>query len=215
MSAARISIRCENNADKIKSRVKVGKNFFYRFLPGAAMLLFLLSGPGVVQAGTIYYYQDESGVMHFTDTPVSDKFRPFLAFSRHDLDQPEIDRLVSLYASNYELDPDLVHAVIKAESDYDPNAVSTAGAEGLMQIIPQTQRHLGLDEPFDPDANIEAGVRYLKNLIARYDKLPLALAAYNAGPSNVDRYKSIPPFAETRHYVRKVLRIYKKRKGNN
>ncbi len=179
---------------------------------GICFFLLVLSARGF--AGTIYYYQDESGVMHFTDTPDSDKFRPFLAFSTHDVPAAKIDRLVSRYAGDYNIDPDLVHAVIKAESNYDSEAVSSAGAEGLMQIIPGTQKELGLETPFDPNANIRAGVRYLKDLMSRYSKLPLALAAYNAGPSRVDRYGGVPPFKETKHYVRKVLRIYKKRKGN-
>jgi hypothetical protein len=164
-------------------------------------------------AGTIYYYKDKSGVIHFTDTPDSDKFRPFLVFSRGDFSQAEIDRIVSRYSKHYDLDPDLVHAVIKTESDYNPKAISAAGAEGLMQIVPQTQKHLGLEDPFEADSNVEAGVRYLKALICRYKKIPLALAAYNAGPSRVDRYGDIPPYRETRNYVKKVLSIYKMRKG--
>jgi soluble lytic murein transglycosylase-like protein len=82
-----------------------------------------------------------------------------------------------------------------------------------MQIVPQTQKHLGLEDPFEADSNVEAGVRYLKALICRYKKIPLALAAYNAGPSRVDRYGDIPPYRETRNYVKKVLSIYKMRKG--
>ncbi|MFP4168688.1 MAG: transglycosylase SLT domain-containing protein [Desulfonatronovibrionaceae bacterium] len=168
---------------------------------------------GSVRAETIYFYQDESGVMHFTDTPDSDRFRPFLAVSQKDLSQDQIDRSVARYSRDYGLDADLVHAVIKAESDYNSKAVSTAGAEGLMQIIPGTQKELGLEDPFEADSNIEAGVRYLKTLISRYKEIPLALAAYNAGPSRVDKYGDIPPFRETKLYVSKVLRIYKERKG--
>ena len=190
--------------------IKKSAPFFCLFL---ASVLFAAMLSASSRAGTIYYYKDKSGVIHFTDTPDSDKFRPFLVFSRGDFNQTEIDGIVSRYSKYYGLDSDLIHAVIKAESDYNPKAISAAGAEGLMQIIPQTQKHLGLEDPFEADANVEAGVRYLKALICRYKKIPLALAAYNAGPSRVDRYGDIPPYRETRNYVSKVLSIYKKRKG--
>ena len=103
----------------------------------------------------------------------------------------------------------LLKAIIKAESDFDPQAVSKKGAMGLMQIMPQNFKLLGLKDPFDPTQNIHAGARYFKQLYDRFDgKLALSLAAYNAGPTAVDRYKTIPPFEETEEYVRRVLRYY-------
>lgn len=103
------------------------------------------------------------------------------------------------------LDPRLIAAVIRAESGYDPGAVSPRGAQGVMQIMPATQRELGLDDPFDPEANVEAGSRYLKQQLDRFGTLELALAAYNAGPGNVLKYGGVPPFDETRTFVRRVL----------
>ncbi|WCB48197.1 transglycosylase SLT domain-containing protein [Nitratidesulfovibrio vulgaris] len=103
------------------------------------------------------------------------------------------------------LDPRLIAAVIRAESGYDPGAVSPRGAQGVMQIMPATQRELGLDDPFDPEANVEAGSRYLRQQLDRFGSLELALAAYNAGPGNVLKYGGMPPFDETRTFVRRVL----------
>jgi|GEM_PF-3630511 len=112
-----------------------------------------------------------------------------------------IDRASRTHA----LDPRLIAAVIRAESGYDPGAVSPRGAQGVMQIMPATQRELGLDDPFDPEANVEAGSRYLRQQLDRFGSLELALAAYNAGPGNVLKYGGMPPFDETRTFVQRVL----------
>ena len=103
----------------------------------------------------------------------------------------------------------LLKAIIKAESDFDALAVSQKGATGLMQIMPQNFKPLGIKDPFDPWQNINAGARYFKQMFDRFNgKLSLSLAAYNAGPTAVDRYKTIPPYEETENYVRRVLKYY-------
>ncbi len=160
-------------------------------------------------AGTIYKYEDENGCLHFTDLPVSDKYRPFLVFRNHpEVGFEELLRLVKKYSRLYDMDEHLVQAVVQVESAFKPTAVSHAGAQGLMQIMPGTQKDLGLLEPFDPDCNIEAGVRYLKQMVSRFGNVVHALAAYNAGPSQVVRYKGVPPFPETQQYVKKVIALY-------
>ncbi len=128
----------------------------------------------------------------------------------------QVRRTVHLYqaiihkvAHRYKINPALVKAIIMAESGYDPRAVSHRGAQGLMQLMPETADMLGVSDSFDPEHNITAGVRYFRQLIDRFDGDPtLALAAYNAGPSNVRRHQGIPPYQTTRRYVKKVLAYY-------
>ncbi len=180
------------------------------FLSAYIFCLFFIFA--VSHAGTIYYYQDENGVFHFTDLPTSDRYRPFAVFRSRDLQKKDFIEMTRTYGLLYSIDPELIRAMIQVESGFNPGAVSTAGAQGLMQIMPETQKHLGLTVPFEPDSNIEAGTRYFRSLLDRFESLPLALAAYNAGPSRVEQYNGIPPFRETQEYVRKVLEIYTKNK---
>lgn len=122
---------------------------------------------------------------------------------------PEIQRLVRQAAGRFAVDPELVHAIIRVESDYNPRAVSRKGALGLMQLHPATARRFGVKNPFDPKQNIEGGVIYLKYLLDLFEgDLALSLAAYNAGENSVLRNGEIPPFNETRDYVRKVTGLY-------
>ena len=125
------------------------------------------------------------------------------------LPSPEISDLVEQTASRHQIDPQLVHAIIKVESEYDPKAVSSKGAMGLMQLIPGTAQRFGVENPFNPKENIEGGVSYLKHLLGLFGgDLSLSLAAYNAGEGAVQRFGGIPSFAETQDYVRKVTDIY-------
>ena len=112
--------------------------------------------------------------------------------------------LIAAAARRYRVDPALLHAVIAVESGYRPQAVSSAGAQGLMQLMPATQRDYGVSDPFDPGQNVYAGTAYLRSLIDEFGTV-LALAAYNAGPGAVRRYRGIPPWSETRAYVRDVV----------
>jgi soluble lytic murein transglycosylase-like protein len=121
---------------------------------------------------------------------------------------PQLDTIIDKAAKAHDVDPLLVHSIIKVESNYNVHAVSNKGAEGLMQLTPSTARMLGVSDSFDPQQNIEAGVKYLKYLQDLYQDDKLALAAYNAGPGAVDKYNAIPPYAETQKYVVEVGKRY-------
>ncbi|HEU6438692.1 MAG TPA: lytic transglycosylase domain-containing protein [Nitratidesulfovibrio sp.] len=182
-------------------------------LPCAVPLLPLPRPAAAAEIVTIYRYVDEDGVVHLTDKPKGDmRYRVFGRFRVQELVKAVgpvgIKGLAAKHGARHGVDPRLVEAVIAVESNYDPTAVSPAGAQGLMQIMPGTQRDLGVSAPFDADANVEGGVRYLKSLMDRFGDLPLALAAYNAGPERVARHGGIPPIPETQQYVSKVMDTY-------
>ena len=131
-------------------------------------------------------------------------FAPGKAFSQQD-----IDAAIDEAASRHNVDPNLVRAVIKVESNFNPNAVSRKGAMGLMQLMPQTARQLRVENPFDPQQNVDAGVRHLKQLMESYGgDVKLTLAAYNAGQGAVARSAGVPHFAETRNYVKRITQLY-------
>jgi len=125
----------------------------------------------------------------------------------------DLTQVVDSASSAYHLDPDLIRSVIHAESSAHPNAVSRKGAQGLMQLMPGTAVRLGVADPFDPQANVSGGTRYLRQLLERYNfDLLKALAAYNAGPLRVEQYRGVPPYRETRAYVSRVVREYNRKK---
>jgi soluble lytic murein transglycosylase-like protein len=129
--------------------------------------------------------------------------------SRTGFTQREIDAAIEKAAARHSVDANLVRALVKVESNFNPNAVSRKGAMGLMQLMPQTARQLKVNNPFNPEENVDAGVRHLKRLLESYGgNVPLSLAAYNAGAGAVARSAGIPHYAETRNYVRRITRLY-------
>jgi soluble lytic murein transglycosylase-like protein len=125
----------------------------------------------------------------------------------------DLAQVVNSASATYHLDPDLVNSVIRAESGFNSHARSSKGAQGLMQLMPSTADALGVDNAFDPQANVGGGSRYLRELLERYNfDLVKALAAYNAGPKRVEQYKGVPPFRETRAYVNRIVRDYNQKK---
>lgn len=184
---------------------------------GAVLTIFWIAA----SHADIYRYVDSKGVIHFSNVPTNPNYRLYMKEERGSrpllsesklLSRAKLDRydpLIQHTARRHGLDHSLVTAVIKVESDFDPGAVSSKGARGLMQLMPGTARELGVRDSFDPWENVEGGVRYLRNLLEFFNgNLPLALAAYNAGREAVLQHGGIPPYPETRQYVEKVLQYY-------
>lgn len=127
--------------------------------------------------------------------------------------KPSLDDIVNSAGDKHALDADFIRSVIRAESDFKPTAVSRKGARGLMQLMPGTATRLGVADSFDPAANVDAGVRYLRELLTRYHgDVAKALAAYNAGTQRVEQYNGVPPYPETRAYVARIIRDYNRKK---
>jgi soluble lytic murein transglycosylase-like protein len=125
----------------------------------------------------------------------------------------DVSRVINEASGRYQLDPDLVNSVIRAESGFKVHAISPKGAQGLMQLMPQTANKLGVPNAFDPAANVDGGTRYLRELLEKYNyDLIKALAAYNAGPQRVEQYGGVPPYRETRHYVASIVRDFNRKK---
>ncbi len=184
------------------------------------VLVALWSATSAGAQARIFTFVDSNGVTHFTDVQHDSRYVP-LSWSVESVPlgpgvpkRWEYDSLIGLAARSHEVPPALVKAVIAAESAFDPNAVSRTGAQGLMQLMPQTARSLGVADPLRAEENVDGGVRYLRGMLDRYDDVKLAVAAYNAGPAAVDRYGGIPPYRETRDYVKRVLTYYESYHGD-
>jgi soluble lytic murein transglycosylase-like protein len=176
-----------------------------------ASLLFVACVPSTAFAD-IYRYKDKNGVWHFTDIKTDARYRLYMRTRETTPSSyiKEYKGIISQASRRFGVDQSLIKAVIKAESDFDHRAVSRKGAQGLMQLMPGTADLMEVDDPFDPEENIFGGTRYLSLLLKRFqDDKTLALAAYNAGPEAVVTHKGIPPFSETRTFVRRVLDYYR------
>lgn len=180
----------------------------------------------------IYKYVDSEGHTYYTDEPRHSLYKRIIQsrIQRAATSYPKYDSvnvhayngarkkqfmgLINQVASRHQVDAKLVHAVIQTESAYNSNAVSSAGAVGLMQLMPDTARRFGVTDRNNPDQNVEGGTRYLKHLINMFNpNLDLAVAAYNAGENAVIKYNnSIPPYPETQNYVKQVLALYNKQR---
>jgi soluble lytic murein transglycosylase-like protein len=199
------------------SRAK--QNQFRRYL-GIALLI----GLPLVAGADIYKYVDKYGRVYLTDRPSHTGYKRLVKtwkgwseatsssinYRHLAANRKRFNRTIELAAKHHKLPTALLHAVITAESAYDPNAVSRAGAVGLMQLMPATAERYGVRDRKDPNANVTGGTRYLKDLLGMFDNdLVLALAAYNAGENAVIKHgRQIPPYAETQTYVRRVLKFY-------
>ncbi|WP_019617228.1 lytic transglycosylase domain-containing protein [Psychromonas ossibalaenae] len=185
----------------------------------------------------IYIYIDRNGNQHFSQRKVNEKYRLLLRSETNENPgsfknwkeksysnikipnsktlQRRYHSLIVQAADKYNLEPEFIHAVITAESSYQRKAVSTAGAKGLMQLMPVTAKRFGVNDPFDPKQSIHAGALYLNKLLKEFKSKKLALAAYNAGEGTVRRYnRKIPPYPETQNYVSKVMNFYRYYKEN-
>jgi soluble lytic murein transglycosylase-like protein len=162
----------------------------------------------------VYVYKDKNGVLTFTNVPNHTGFRRVLREGVTSQLQSvalrnSYEPLIRLVSSRHSVDADLIRAVIKTESDFNPAARSHKGAMGLMQLMPDTAKLHNVSDAYNPRENVDGGVRHLRMLLDRYQgNLELSLAAYNAGSAAVEKHQGIPPFAETREYVKRVLRFY-------
>jgi soluble lytic murein transglycosylase-like protein len=184
------------------------------------LTVFILPSVGFTD---VYVYKDKQGVLTFTNVPTHAGYRRVFRDSNGQLSgkgdsssyNGSYDDLIRSASDRYDIDADLIRAVIKTESDFNSTARSNKGAMGLMQLMPETARLQEVVNPYDPIDNIEGGVRHLKLLLSRYQgNIELSLAAYNAGIKAVEKFGGIPPFAETKEYVRRVLQHYRTYRSN-
>jgi soluble lytic murein transglycosylase len=191
-------------------------NSYRHFLLGILTVVVAITcGPAPVTAD-IYMYVDRNGVVHFTNAPTESEndYRIYVkekkVYSAQIYSAKSFEDDIRLASERYSIAYPLLKAIIKAESDFNPRAISKKGAMGLMQIMPATIKALNISNPFDPQENILGGARYFREMLDRFEgQLSLSLAAYNAGPTAVERYDNrIPPYRETEKYVERVLRYY-------
>jgi len=166
--------------------------------------------------GSSYVDIPTEQIEHFEEAPAEVKTASATAENRAvqpHVNPVDLNQVVNVASGRYRLDPDLVNSVIRAESGFNVRAVSRKGAQGLMQLMPGTASKLGVPNAFDPQANVEGGTKYLRELLERYNfDLVKALAAYNAGPLRVEQYGGVPPYYETRAYVARIVRDFNRKK---
>lgn len=201
-----------------------------RGLFGLGLFMAIAQWPAYAQTGEIHVYRGANGIPLYTDKKINARVtdtayayigkygRPTAVLSCQGFTAAGLeDRgaqyqyLIDRHARTYGVDPALVKAMMRVESCFDSAAVSRVGARGLMQLMPYTAQKLGVSNSFDPDENIRGGVQYLSGLLKRFNNnLEFAIAGYNAGPLNVEKYKGVPPFSETQSYLKRVMSHYKR-----
>jgi soluble lytic murein transglycosylase len=183
-----------------------------RFLACAVVLLMATSAPSVLADALVYGYVGPTGLVNLTNVPTDEPVTTVRRKARYHIGVAdlELEQAVSRAAQQHHVQPALLLAVMKAESSFNPTAVSKAGAVGLMQLIPETAIRHGVRNLYDANDNISGGAKHLRYLLDRFHgNIRLALAAYNAGERKVERYGQIPPYKETQDYVKKVLVYYR------
>jgi len=177
------------------------------FILVIALLLSLSAAQAVM-----YSYVDEYGRLHFTNVPADPRFKEIPGFDqiRELAEHVRYSSFINSAAKRYNLAPELIQAVIKIESGFNPFAISEKGAMGLMQLMPDTADDMRVGDPFDPEENILGGTRYLSLLLKRFNQdKRLAVAAYNVGPTTVAKHDAVPPIPQTRQFVDRVMRFYR------
>ncbi|TNF52235.1 DUF4124 domain-containing protein [bacterium] len=184
------------------------------------LIVFFLTGLSTTSAD-IYKFVDKQGVIHYSNVPDNQSNKKSLTktskYTLHsgrkkppDKHQRRYRTIINTTSEKYNIAPSLLKAVIEVESNWNSQAVSKKGAQGLMQLMPDTSKSLKVGNPFNPEENIDGGAKYLKSLLDKYNgDLSLALAAYNAGPNRIDKFGGVPPIPETQKYVKKVLGLYR------
>ncbi len=170
-----------------------------------------------------YKYVDKNEFAYFTNMSLGKGYKKIMSEGPRHKDKKlrtanpaDFHQIISSKSEKYNIEPSLVNAVIKVESNWDSTAVSQKGAQGLMQLMPATAEKMDVKNPFNPEENIEGGIRYLRYLLDKFNgDLTLALAAYNAGPKRIEKFGGIPPIPETQQYVKRVLSIYNGKNSGN
>ncbi len=192
-----------------REKTRVTMNLLAAFL-SALLLGGVAVFPGQPRA-EIYKFTDRNGVIHFTNIPDQPRYQPWFKDSGPSRGErlDRYSRLIKEVAERHDVEPALIKALVRAESDFNPSAISKKGAIGLMQLMPETLMDLDVNNPFAPAENLEAGVKHLKKLLNRFNNdIPLAVAAYNAGAEAVLEHNGVPPYRETTTFVERVLRYF-------
>lgn len=198
---------------------ETGRSYILLFVTAFALLMTATCG----RAGDMYACKEKNGTFSFTNVPTTGNCKAFVETQKYATSikpsfsyrPSSLDQYIWDVGLRYNVDPHLIKAVIRAESDFDSFAVSPKGAQGLMQLMPATARELRVRNPFNARENIDGGTRYLRQMLDTFDgNLRLSIAAYNAGPGAVKRANGIPSISETQQYVTRVMKHYRGYSGN-